>query len=335
MKKITLIIAALGVVMVSCSDDHDEPTADQLSPFAKQYIGMQFGNPALSSFGRDNATGTLANESFRLLHNTAAVSGGRKSEDSDSTIYIDPWHWQTCAIITVTENEDRSTTTTTDYGEGCPEGAGEYQYWRYGKQLYTTRNSLEKEGSVLTHAYVSSWSAENLGGAYYWDGDTTSWNSNGYSHYEGTSEYDTVAHTYIGKYSMHGDMTYMWDDVVYRNIGNTVTTYTDTRFTIDERDDTYSQGENYYRSTVLTPLVSRWDCYESRYGEFADVAFCWMPTFVSGRDFVRYRQDGKEGSFIIDYGDGSCDSKITIIENNVAVKVDLANKSTISLLQSR
>jgi hypothetical protein len=63
------------------------------------------------------------------------------------------------------------------------------------------------------------------------------------------------------------------------------------------------------------------------------MAFCWFPRYVSGRELIRYKQDGEEGSFIIDYGDGSCDSKITIIENNISVPLDLAKREVTSQMK--
>jgi len=48
-------------------------------------------------------------------------------------------------------------------------------------------------------------------------------------------------------------------------------------------------------------------------------------TYVSGKERISYRQGDKEGSFIIDYGDGECDNVIVIIENGKRIKVDLSD----------
>ena len=46
-------------------------------------------------------------------------------------------------------------------------------------------------------------------------------------------------------------------------------------------------------------------------------------TYVSGHEVIHYRQDGVEGTFEIDYGNGECDNRITILENGKIIFVDL------------
>ena len=323
-------LAVAGLALFSCQDDSKEATVEQLSPFAKKYIGMQWGNGTLNSMSNDNLSSKIANQSFNRLYNAASFAGGRAGEDKDTTIVEDPLNWVTCAKVTVVENEDQSTTTSYDYGDGCLEGNSEtYQYLVYGKYSYTNRHTSEQDGDVFKDAFISNYISENYGGSYYWGGDTTTWSLNGYSNYSGESEYNQKTNNYNGQYTYDYNNTHIWEGSVYANEGRGKTSYTHEYYRVDERDDTYSQTENsYYRSTVLSPLVARWDC--NPWLEQTDgIAYCiWMPTFTSGREFIRYKsEDGTEGSFVIDYGDGECDNIITIIENNVAVKLDLNKRS--------
>jgi hypothetical protein len=330
-------VAVAGLAIFSCHDDAPEASVDQLSSFAKNYVGMQFGNAALNFSSQNSAPGNIANESFNRLFNTAANAGGRKGEATDTTIYEDPWAWQSCAVITIIENQDKSTTTTYDYGNGCFEGNAQWKQWMYGRHIYTSRYTSEKTGSIYTDDYMYKYVADNHGGEYFYLEDTTRWNSNGYSNYEGSSIYDEENQTYEGHCSYEQNSTYSWNDQTYTSTGHGLTTYDHKKSVVEERDAAYTQANSYYRSTVLSPLVMRWDCYRywaSNYiGGGADAAFCWFPTYVSGRELIRYKQDGIEGSFIIDYGDGSCDSKITIIENNTSVALDLAKREVTSQMK--
>jgi hypothetical protein len=331
-------IAVAGLAISSCHDDAPEASVDQLSSFAKTYVGMRFGGSSYDASSLKSAPGNIANESFNRLFNTAASAGGRKGEDQDTTLYDDPWPWQPCAIVTTTENEDHSTTITYDYGDGCFEGYDTWKYWSFGKYTYTSRFSSEQNGAIYTDDYMYKYVADNYGGKYISADDTTTWMSDGYSNYEGTSMYDEEHQKYEGHFSYDYNSTYTWNNQAYPSAGHGVTSYDQNKSVIEERDDYYKQSEDeYYRSTVLTPLVMRWDCYshwaENYVGVGVDVAFCWFPTYVSGRELIRYKQDGIEGSFIIDYGDGSCDSKITVIENNTSVALDLALRRVTSQMK--
>ena len=74
-------------------------------------------------------------------------------------------------------------------------------------------------------------------------------------------------------------------------------------------------------STVVLPLYTNYKCtnYGGGYGGYA---MCAMLMYVSGREVVHYRKDGKEGTFEIDYGNGECDTIITIIEEGKVIDVD-------------
>jgi hypothetical protein len=331
-----ITVAALAIS--SCHENTPEASVDELSSFAKEYVGMHFGNSNYNSASLNSAPGNIANESFNRLMNSAAIAGGRQGEDKDTTIYEDPWVWQSCAIVTVSENEDKSTTTAYDYGDGCFEGYDAWKYWTYGKYSYTNRYSSEKNGSIYTDDYLYKYISDGYGGTYFYPEDTVNWNSNGYSNYEGASIYDEENQTYEGHYSYEHNTSYSWNDHSYRSNGHGLTTYDDKEHVIEERDEVYNESNDYYyRSTVLTPLIMRWDCYSTWAQNYlttnSDVAFCWFPVYVSGRELIRYKQDGVEGSFIIDYGDGSCDSKITIIENNTSVALDLAKRDVTSRMK--
>lgn len=46
-------------------------------------------------------------------------------------------------------------------------------------------------------------------------------------------------------------------------------------------------------------------------------------TYVSGLEKITYRQDGKTGEFIIDYGNGECDNVIYILENGKRIRIEM------------
>lgn len=333
--KITRLLAGVvvaGFAISSCQDDAPVASVDQLSSFAKSYVGMQFGSSSLQSASFSNASGNIANESFNRLYNHAGNSGGRKGEDSDTVIYENPWEWQSCATITTTQNEDESTTTAYDYGDGCFEGYEGYKQWTFGRYAYTNKYSSEKSGSVYTDDYMYKYVANNYGSRYYYAEDSSSWNNDGYTNYEGSSIYDEENQSYEGHYAYEVNSTYTWNDQSYSSVGHGITTYNDKKSVVEERDMEYTNSEDYYyRSTVLTPLVIRWTCNTSWASNSIgiDQGYCWLPTYVAGRELIRYKQDGVEGSFIIDYGNGECDSDITIIENDLTIRLDLSNQAVV------
>jgi hypothetical protein len=332
-KGLTLVIITVLVVLSCDNESNDKATVNDLSDYAKNYFKMRNTNSAAQDgFSSNIRMGDPVNMSFQGLYNNAlSASGGRIAGDSsetppsDTTIYNDPWI--SCAQVTTTNNNDGSTTTIYDYGNGCEEGWGSYKYWMHGKYTSTYRNIYSNTGSVFKDSYYYQSSADNYGGKYYYDHDSSSWSSDGSSVYEGESEYDTTQHTYSGNYSSNYNDVYTWNASTYAYKGISKSSYTEKKYVIESNTSEYSTGSDYYKTEVLAPLVMRYDCNQgSGVGiELIDTAnYIW--TYVSGREFIRYKQGDQEGSFEIDYGNGECDNIITIIENGKRVDVDLGQQ---------
>jgi hypothetical protein len=324
-------VITIVLVVFSCDNDsNDKATTNDLSDYAKNYFKMRNSNGvAQDGFSSNIRMGDPVNMSFKGLYNNALSSAGRIAGDSsetppsDTTIYTDPWI--SCAQITTTNNNDGSITTIYDYGDGCEEGWDNYKYWMTGKYTYTYRNIYSNTGSVFKDSYYYQTSSDNYGGKYYYDNDSSIWTSNGSSTYDGESEYDTAQHTYSGNYGSNYDYTYTWNTESYAYKGTSKSSYTEKKYVVEQNSSAYNSGSNYYKTEVLAPLVMRYDCSVGSNPELWNyVDYVW--TYVSGREFIRYKQGDQEGSFEIDYGNGECDNIITIIENGKRVEVDLGKQ---------
>jgi hypothetical protein len=322
--KIVLGVVVATLVATSCDPSDDVTPSEELSPFALNYLNMKMGSMSANSMASPTSFTTAANESFNRLSQRAGLSGGRMRGDStdtgeDTTYYPQPW--VSCANITTVTNDDNSVTTSYDYGDGCLEGNEYFSYLMFGKYTYTYLYENEKVGSLYRDRYYGNYRSENYGGEYYWEGDTSRWETNGESTYSGVSQYDTATQKYKGSYEYNGHDTYTYNGVTYSYSGVGKYSYDQNGSIAEKNDYTFSSPDYTYNTRVLEPLVTRYDCYSS-YGEL-DLISCFMPIYVSGREEVTYRDGDKEGSFIIDYGDGKCDDSVIIIENGNAVHVNL------------
>lgn len=329
----TWIPAIIGAVLVTaCHDDIEVADVDELSDYAKNYVSMRLGgasakNSLSSNFGPANP----ANESFQRLNANfnGLANGGRIAGDStdsskpgssgDSSIVESPW--QSCAVVTTVKNNDGSVTTTYDYGDGCWEGNDWYKYLMFGKFINTYKSEMSQEGTRFFDKYFYSSTYDNYGGRYYYDTIPHDWVYDGSSTYKGSSEYDTARQTYKGSYEYTDATTSRYDTVeyVYQGSGKS---YYDEKKTVQERNDyEYKSGTDFYRTKVLKPLVSNYDC--NPYLSESLSLKCWFITYISGRERIEYKQGEESGLFEIDYGDGECDRIITIIENGKRVEIDL------------
>lgn len=331
MKKVfKFFIPALfaATIMTSCNDDVESVKVDELSNYAKNYVSMRLGGAqSRNSMASTMAPGNPANESFqRLYNNFNGLSGGRIAGDStdggstgDSTIIDYPWI--SCAVITEEKNDDGSLTTTYDYGDGCMEGNEWYKYKMFGKYINTYRYQQSQEGTRFFDDYYYKSTYENYGGEYYYDTTTYKWIMDGGSTYSGSSEYDTAKQTYKGGYEYDDETTYQWDTITYIYKGSGKTSYNDKKSVIERNNYQYTSGDNYYKTTVLKPLVSNYDC--NPFQEDGLMMRCYFITYVSGRERIQYKQGEESGSFEVDYGDGECDRIITIYEGGKSAEIDL------------
>lgn len=261
------------------------------------------------------------NQSFQGLFSQAFRPNGRVAGDSsdmpaDTTIIDDPW--QSCAVITNTTNEDGSQTTIYDYGDGCEEGWGDYKYTMFGKYTSTYLNLISQNGSVFKNSYYYKSTYDNYGGIY-----TGGWSflMNGGGIYEGESEYDTATQKFSGTYSYDDETMYRYDSTDYYYKSKGTTRYSTDKYIIESSTGSYTYGDNYYKSKVLKPMIADYSCY--RQNSLVD-NFCFFFMFVEGRERIQYKDGDEEGSFEIDYGDGTCDNIVTIYENGKISVVDLS-----------
>lgn len=323
LKSVSLLVLTT-LLAVSCQEN-DTVYADlsELSSEARKFFGIQ-GSMQRSADAAGNSGSSMINRSFgaaRAANPSMSLSG---ETASDSTLVpVDPNPWVSCAIITQTENSDGSTTVITDYGDGCLEGTPDYQYLMRGKLTSTYKYDNSVDGSVYIYSYFSRTKMENYGGSYFYTGDTTEWLNNGRSTYSGSSEYDTANQTFSGNYTWSDSSKYGYgkDTYVTYSAGNVV--YNDKKSVTAESHYEYSTGTEFYSTTVLLPLVMDYGCV-SNFATTSNLMRCVMPsTYVSGRERIEYNRGGVSGSFEIDYGNGECDSIITIYENGKIFKIDI------------
>lgn len=320
LSKTVLTYVCLAFAAVSCSDSDLDPSAKDLSQFAQEFMGMRLGSPNAANKSSEAAI----NQSFQNMMSSRGVVGGRVAGDStgngggvgDSTIYKDPW--VSCAIITTTENPDGSTTTIYDYGDGCEEGWGEYKYFMHGKTIQTYKYTSQQTGSVFRDSYLFKMRYDNYGGNY--NSDSSAWNINGNSHYEGYSSYDTANNKFSGAYSYNDTSLYEYGDKGYEYKSKGKSNYDETGWVVEESDYEYGDETGYYRSHVVEPLVYNYLCNVFDEDGLTE-AYVWVA--VSGKEIVTYSQGGEAGSFEIEYGNGECDNIIYVTENGIRVRVDL------------
>jgi hypothetical protein len=140
MKRHLLKALLIGVIFIAgCSDDESAKIQQTqgLSNAVSGYLLLKYGGQNGSTSLESNMAGP-ANNSFTSMLGNFGFTGGRlDSADVDTIIYDDPWEWTTCAVVTVDENANGSTSETYDYGDGCFEGNEEYQHWMQGKYTST------------------------------------------------------------------------------------------------------------------------------------------------------------------------------------------------------
>jgi len=332
MIKIKLIPSAaitallFSTLLVSCSDADSVPfgNPEDLSEEAKSFFSMR--NGAAKSMG---AAGTSAiNKSFQSTIESIGGSGVLTfGKLEDSTLVSSPIPWSTCAKITQSDNPDGSTTYSTDYGTGCKEGYGDYTYLMCGKFVYTWKYTESRSGSEIKTSYFSKNRSDGYGGEYYYEGDTIRWKTNGRSTYNGESKYDTARQTFSGKYAYSDTSDYTYNGIEYRYKSIGTSSYDEKKSITLTNIYEYQTLKEFYKSTVVKPLVSDYSCYGPV--TIAKAEASMWPNYVSGKEIIEYDKNGKSGKFEIDYGNGECDAIVIIYENGSAYKIDLSKDYTL------
>lgn len=324
------LVALTALAALSCQENETQfADLSELSPEALKFFGLQ-GSAQTANRAAGNSGASMINKSFSAAkagNPSLSISG---ASTSDSTLApTDPIQWVTCARISETQNPDGTTTTVTDYGDGCNEGYGDYQYIMRGKITTTYRNDQSQKGSVFTYSYYNRNKLENYGGSYIFNGDTSTWQNNGRSTYYSYSDYDTAKQTFSGNYTWSDSSKYGYamrgkitDTYVSNTSGKVV--YNEKKSVTSSSRTEYFTGQDYYSTTVIVPLVMDYSCNPWSLVAKSETMRCIMPfTYVSGRERIEYIRNGVSGSFEVDYGNGECDTIITIYENGKAFKVDI------------
>jgi hypothetical protein len=323
------LFVLLVSILNSCQDNEvifSNP--EELSLEARNFFGLQ-NSMQMSSRASGNSGSDMLNRSFGAAKagNPEMLVLGKTKSDS-TLVSIPPFEWVTCAQITEFQNSDGSTTSITDYGDGCKEGNDEFRYFMRGKLTWRFKNESSLKGSVYSYNYSSQTRMENFGGSYIYNEDTTSWLTNGKSSYSSSSAYDTLKKTYTGNYSWsdsskHGYRTYGKNLDTYVINSNGKVAYNESKSVTSTSFSEYYTGSDYYSTTVIVPLVMDYSCNPASLVARSDMR-CLMPyTYVSGRERISYNRGDISGSFEVDYGDGTCDTIITIYENGKVFKIDV------------
>jgi hypothetical protein len=328
MKKIALyflLVGGFAGLTVSCNNEElEQGNVDDLSVEAKSFLFLRSGTTAAMNEGRN----TAINMSFQEFFNSGGRKGGRLFGDSttnpnDTTIISNPSDPNACSQFSYSENPDGSIISSVDYGEGCDLGTDGFIYIMYGRFTQMYKFTFSQNGSEVVNGYEMNTAYDNYGAYYSVDSlGEHNWSMDGSSAYVGSSTWDSLNSKFEGAYDYADDMSYQSDTASYAYVAEGSSTYDDKKWTLTMNTYRYTEGDNFYESKVLQPLVYKYSCTElvalSRGGLSA--------AYVSGREQIRYKQGDRTGSFVIDYGDGTCDNIITIIEDGLEIRIDLTGE---------
>jgi hypothetical protein len=319
--KSLFIALVAGLAIASC--ESDEQTAQpsdnaELSQSAQEFLSMKMGIAPLTSFS--SRDGGAVSKSFQQLGSARAASGRMRADTigGDTTAYV------TCAEISTVYNPDGSITTVVDYGHGCEEGFPPYLQFLFGKYVSTSKNDISFDGTLLRNSYYYNNLYKHFGGRYSVNGEEYEWVTDGESTDDGYLEVDSTNNIFNGEFNREVNITYVWGDQTYKEKGSSTTTYTYAQSVVEQSDFTYETNDDYYyRVKVLEPLVTKFDCQQNP--DTLGIPQL-VNTYVSGVEAVHYKVGSEQGSFEIHYGNGECDSIITIVEKGKRKKVDLSSR---------
>ena len=302
-------------------------TGNDLSEFAKKYL--QLNNTASIATGSMKNSMTLVVAGALRKSLTAAgvtFSVGRLTADS---VYNSK---SACRIDTLLHNPDGSSVQIVDYGDSCVHNYGDTRVVYFGKSTSTYKYSNKTDGSTYVTDYSGNSRFKNFGGRYVSKDLTYTWVSNGNYSYSGASRYDTTQQTYSGSSSSADSSLFKYNAESYLHLQNAMSTFDSKKSVTQFNDNQYVYGDNMYHSVVTVPVVTDYACSPypnvstgvSSGGGTTAIASAGVVIPVSGHEVVNYEQGGKTGQFEIDYGNGECDTLVTIIEDGKSFTVDLS-----------
>jgi len=323
-KKSIMLAVIAAIAFAACEpDEQGLQPEENVSESALNFLAMRRDMSPINALSSKSA---LSETYKQLLHSgrmrtdtfpTDTFPGDTIPTDTipTDTIPGDTTGYVSCAEVTTKFNRDGSITTIVDYGDGCEEGWPPYLQFLFGRHTTTSKNEINSHGDMIKNRYFYDNKFERFGGRYAYGSEDVEWYSDGTTHDEGSAQYSadslSGSDTYNGEFEHSENLTSVWNGQSFTTKGSSLTQYNAKESVVKRSDFTYTNGGDYFYSVkVLKPLVSLNDCPSA--------------TYVSGVESVRYNINGQQGSFEINYGDGECDSIVTIIEKGKRKKVDLS-----------
>lgn len=282
-------------------------SVDDVSDFARKYLQL------------NKAAGRTFSAAQHSVMGKAISSSTRTSSSS-------------CGVDTLFHNPDGSVLEIVDYGDSCVHdyGIAKVVYWGKSTSSYKYVNS--KEGSVYVGDYSGNSRFKNFGGRYVSKDITYTWNSNGNYSYSGTSRNDTLRQVYSGTSESSDSSAFSYNKEFYLHLESAKNSFDNKKSVQLFDDNQYVYGENSYHSVVTVPVVRDYTCKTfsnvtvttDSNGSLTPITVSNVVVPVSGHEMVDYKQNGTTGKFEIDYGNGECDTLVTITENGKSVIVDMA-----------
>jgi len=292
MKKVILGALMISAISFTACDKNDDiqkkNDKSELSDFTRRYLNLSQDIQQVKS--RDIKNNNKINSSIsRSLKSTRTKSGDNDENTNNWTDTI------SCATISEGTNTDGFNYIIYDYGEtGCEEWGALTK----GKMTWLWKETEKDNVSTYTYEdiyedYISDDYYQD--GYYKWNGTYNSNNDN----FEGTT---------------NSKMTYKWEKETTMSESSYKDKYTEDLYTILEGKESWTEKDKSYSyvMTIVKPLVYDYTCKDS-----------YVP--VSGVEKVDAKEDGKETSITIDYGEGKCDNLVKITENGVTIEVDLSD----------
>ncbi|MDN5199916.1 hypothetical protein QQ008_01045 [Fulvivirgaceae bacterium BMA10] len=284
--KLLMVAALFALVLTSCEENADlKPnTTDNINEgVVRQFTDLNGG------LQRMRTRGLNSGQAFFNGRATARNKFANARTENDSTVCDGGFHWETCAQVTETENQDGSVTVVTDYGE---EGCEEFGILIKGKITETFKSENNKE-TVKTVYENYSFEDITINGT---SSATYSWS---------WDEQDSLSYSFASTWEE--DLTIKDEDGETYTIKSSMSDSGDENGWTLEGSSTYtSSNGDVFESEIKVPLFYDFKCEDA-----------FVP--VKGVESCKFNDD----VFEINYGDGACDNIITVTENGETYTIDL------------
>jgi len=280
----------LLTALYACSDEQVKPTGDQQVVDQTKELAISknvLDNMAFGLFGADSR----ANATSRTAQGKHRFSGMFKSkEEAARTADI----WDSCALVTITENPNGTFTVVLDFGEGCEENG---KFIR-GVVAFT---GSETDTSGYFQIAFSDFAEHDINAEEEEDLFTVTGVYKGGWIVNPNPEFD-YAEAFEGAFEVNyesgAQLTLAGEGELAGNENGIVV----TKHNVLGSD---SQG-NTFGAAVVKPLVFDFNC---------EIAYI----YVTGTEVYQY--NGEAAS--VDYGNGACDNILTIQQEGLIIIVDL------------